>query len=130
VARPTDVVKRGIERLGPQLSSRSTQAKEVEGRQEIAQSLPSRGDVSSAKCLANAMTRSERTDGPGGVNTFGLSSTSPRALQFDKGFLSPYFVTPDAKAILEDATAHRQRQVSRSTTGSRVRKVMQTASRC
>ena len=84
------------------------QAKEVEGRQEIAQvAAISAADASIGEVLADAIDKVGK-DGTVTVeesNTFGLELEFTEGMQFDKGFLSPYFVTDPERqeAILEDA---------------------------
>jgi len=72
------------------------QAREVEGRQEIAQvAAISAADVSIGEVLADAIDKVGK-DGTVTVeesNTFGLELEFTEGMQFDKGFLSPYFVT-------------------------------------
>ena len=107
-ANPT-ALKRGIEKaVAAAVQSIQHQAKEVEGRQEIAQvAAISAADVSIGEVLADAIDKVGK-DGTVTVeesNTFGLELEFTEGMQFDKGFLSPYFVTDPERqeAILEDA---------------------------
>ena len=102
-------LKRGIEKaVAAAVQSIQHQAKEVEGRQEIAQvAAISAADVSIGEVLADAIDKVGK-DGTVTVeesNTFGLELEFTEGMQFDKGFLSPYFVTDPERqeAILEDA---------------------------
>ncbi len=102
-------LKRGIEKaVAAAVQSIQHQAKEVEGRQEIAQvAAISAADVSIGEVLADAIDKVGK-DGTVTVeesNTFGLELELTEGMQFDKGFLSPYFVTDPERqeAILEDA---------------------------
>ena len=89
-------------------SRSSSQAKEIEGRQEIAQvAAISAADASIGEVLADAIDKVGK-DGTVTVeesNTFGLELEFTEGMQFDKGFLSPYFVTDPERqeAVLEDA---------------------------
>ena len=102
-------LKRGIEKaVAAAVQSIQHQAKEVDGRQEIAQvAAISAADVSIGEVLADAIDKVGK-DGTVTVeesNTFGLELEFTEGMQFDKGFLSPYFVTDPERqeAILEDA---------------------------
>ena len=102
-------LKRGIEKaVAAAVASIQHQAKEVEGRQEIAQvAAISAADVSIGEVLADAIDKVGK-DGTVTVeesNTFGLELEFTEGMQFDKGFLSPYFVTDPERqeATLEDA---------------------------
>src|ERR1035441_8057269 len=102
-------LKRGIEKaVAAAVQSIQHQAREVEGRQEIAQvAAISAADVSIGEVLADAIDKVGK-DGTVTVeesNTFGLELEFTEGMQFDKGFLSPYFVTDPERqeAILEDA---------------------------
>jgi chaperonin GroEL len=92
-------LKRGIEKaVAAVVGSIKDQAKEIEGRHEIAQ-------VASISA-ADAIDRVGK-DGTVTVeesNTFGLELEFTEGMQFDKGFLSPYFVSDPERqeAILED----------------------------
>jgi chaperonin GroEL len=102
-------LKRGIEKaVAAAVASIEHQAKEVGGRQEIAQVASiSAADASIGEVLANAIDKVGK-DGTVTVeesNTFGLELEFTEGMQFDKGFLSPYFVTDPERqeAVLEDA---------------------------
>ncbi|MGD0441335.1 MAG: chaperonin GroEL [Acidimicrobiales bacterium] len=102
-------LKRGIEKaVAAAVASIQHQAKDIEGRQEIAQvAAISAADVSIGEVLADAIDKVGK-DGTVTVeesNTFGLELEFTEGMQFDKGFLSPYFVTDPERqeATLEDA---------------------------
>jgi len=102
-------LKRGIEKaVVAAVASIGSQAKEIEGRQEIAQvAAISAADASIGEVLAEAIDKVGK-DGTVTVeesNTFGLELEFTEGMQFDKGFLSPYFVTDPERqeAVLEDA---------------------------
>jgi chaperonin GroEL len=90
------------------VQSIESQAREVEGRQEIAQvAAISAADASIGEVLAEAIDKVGK-DGTVTVeesNTFGLELEFTEGMQFDKGFLSPYFVTDPERqeGVLEDA---------------------------
>jgi chaperonin GroEL len=101
-------LKRGIEKaVAAAVESIHAQAKDVEGRHEIAQvAAISAADASIGEVLADAIDKVGK-DGTVTVeesNTFGLELEFTEGMQFDKGFLSPYFVTDPERqeAILED----------------------------
>jgi chaperonin GroEL len=101
-------LKKGIEKaVAAAVASIGAQAKEVDGRQEIAQvAAISAADASIGEVLAEAIDKVGK-DGTVTVeesNTFGLELEFTEGMQFDKGFLSPYFVTDAERqeAILED----------------------------
>jgi chaperonin GroEL len=102
-------LKRGIEKaVAAAVASIGKQSREVEGRQEIAQvAAISAADASIGEVLAEAIDKVGK-DGTVTVeesNTFGLELDFTEGMQFDKGFLSPYFVTDPERqeAVLEDA---------------------------
>ncbi|MGO9581250.1 MAG: chaperonin GroEL [Acidimicrobiales bacterium] len=102
-------LKRGIEKaVAAAVASIESQAREVEGRQEIAQvAAISAADASIGEVLAEAIDKVGK-DGTVTVeesNTFGLELEFTEGMQFDKGFLSPYFVTDPERqeGVLEDA---------------------------
>jgi chaperonin GroEL len=101
-------LKRGIEKaVAAAVESIASQAKEIGGRQEIAQVASiSAGDTSIGDVLADAIDRVGK-DGTVTVeesNTFGLELDFTEGMQFDKGYLSPYFVSDPERqeAVLED----------------------------
>ena len=101
-------LKRGIEKaVAAAVKSIHSQAKEIEGRREIAQvAAISAADASIGEVLADAIDKVGK-DGTVTVeesNTFGLELEFTEGMQFDKGFLSPYFVTDPERqeAVLED----------------------------
>src|ERR671931_236549 len=84
------------------------QAKDVETRDEIAHTATvSAGDPEIGEVIAKAMD----TVGKEGViqveesNTFGIELETVEGMRFDKGFISPYFVTDPERmeAVLEDS---------------------------
>jgi chaperonin GroEL len=101
-------LKRGIEAaVRAAVTSLAEQSREVEGRNEIAQVASiSAADTNIGDVLANAIDKVGK-DGTVTVeesNTFGLELEFTEGMQFDKGYLSPYFVTDAERqeAILED----------------------------
>src|SRR5271165_2774173 len=101
-------LKRGIEKaVAAAVASIHSQAQEIEGRREIAQvAAISAADTSIGEVLADAIDKVGK-DGTVTVeesNTFGLELEFTEGMQFDKGFLSPYFVTDPERqeAVLED----------------------------
>jgi chaperonin GroEL len=102
-------LKKGIEKaIAAAVESIRSQAREVEGRQEIAQvAANSAADSSIGEVLADAIDKVGK-DGTVTVeesNTFGLELEFTEGMQFDKGYLSPYFVTDQDRqeAVLDDA---------------------------
>jgi chaperonin GroEL len=102
------LLKRGIEKaVAAAVESIHGQAKEIGGRQEIAQVASiSAADTSIGEVLADAIDRVGK-DGTVTVeesNTFGLELDFTEGMQFDKGYLSPYFVSDPERqeAVLED----------------------------
>src|ERR1700728_4611674 len=89
------------------VASIKDQAKEIDDRSEIAQvAAISAADASIGEVLADAIDKVGK-DGVVTVeesNTFGLELEFTEGMQFDKGFLSPYFVTDAERqeAILQD----------------------------
>ena len=107
-ANPT-VVRRGLEKAAAAaIEHFKSAAKPVDKPEEIAQvgAISANNDRSIGDLLAEAMQKVGRDgvitveEGKGNVTTLKLAE----GMQFDKGFISPYFVTDPAemKAILED----------------------------
>src|SRR5580693_641290 len=101
-------LKRGIEKaVEAAVGAIKKQAKEIDSRHEIAQVASiSAADASIGEVLADAIDKVGK-DGTVTVeesNTFGLELEFTEGMQFDKGYLSPYFVTDPERqeAILED----------------------------
>jgi chaperonin GroEL len=101
-------LKRGIERgVVVVVESIREQAKEVESRDEIAQVASiSAADPAIGEVLAEALDKVGK-DGVVTVeesNTFGMELEFVEGMQFDKGYISPYFVTDPERmeAVLED----------------------------
>jgi chaperonin GroEL len=101
-------LKKGIEKaVAAAVASIAEQSREIGGRHEIAQVASiSAADTSIGDVLADAIDRVGK-DGTVTVeesNTFGLELEFTEGMQFDKGFLSPYFVSDPERqeAVLED----------------------------
>ncbi|MEJ5912929.1 chaperonin GroEL [Pseudokineococcus sp. 1T1Z-3] len=102
-------LKRGIEQAVEAVSSQLLDsATEVETREQIAATAGiSAGDPAIGELIAEAMDKV----GKEGVitveesNTFGLELELTEGMRFDKGYISPYFVTDSERmeAVLEDA---------------------------
>ena len=102
-------LKKGIDKAvaGRRRGHRSDQAKEVDDRSEIAQVASiSAADAAIGEVIADAIDKVGK-DGVVTVeesNTFGMELEFTEGMQFDKGYLSPYFVTDPERqeAVLED----------------------------
>jgi chaperonin GroEL len=101
-------LKRGIEAaVAAAVESIHGQSREIDGRKEIAQvAAISAADTSIGEVLAEAIDKVGK-DGTVTVeesNTFGLELEFTEGMQFDKGYLSPYFVTDAERqeVVLED----------------------------
>src|SRR5271155_3808157 len=102
------LLKRGIEKgVEAAVASIKKQAREIEGRHEIAQiAAISAADTAIGEILADAIDRVGK-DGTVTVeesNTFGLELEFTEGMQFDKGYLAPYFVSDQERqeAVLDD----------------------------
>jgi chaperonin GroEL len=101
-------VKRGIETaVGAAVDSIASISKEIDEKAEIAQvAAISAADPQIGEVIADAIDKVGK-DGVVTVeesNTFGLDLEFTEGMQFDKGYLSPYFVTDPERqeAVLED----------------------------
>ena len=102
-------LKRGIEKaVEVVVESIKKQAQEVSDKNQIAQvATISAADSSIGEVIADAIDKVGK-DGTVTVeesNTFGIELELTEGMQFDKGYLSPYFVTDPERqeAVLEDA---------------------------
>ena len=102
-------LKRGIEKaVKTAVESIAAQSQPVEGKSQIAQvATISAADESIGEVIAEAIDKVGK-DGTVTVeesNTFGIELELTEGMQFDKGYLSPYFVTDAERqeAVLEDA---------------------------
>ncbi len=109
-ANPMDL-KRGIDKaVAGIVGNLREQSREIEGRQEIAQvaSISANNDAAIGELIADAFEKV----GKDGVITVeearGTETTLDvvEGMQFDRGYLSPYFVTnaDDMETVLEDAS--------------------------
>jgi chaperonin GroEL len=101
-------LKKGIElAVAAAVESIKKEAKEIDGKEQIAQvAANSAADKNIGDVLADAIDKVGK-DGVVTVeesNTFGLELEFTEGMQFDKGYLSPYFVTDQERqeAVLED----------------------------
>jgi chaperonin GroEL len=101
-------LKRGIEKaVALVVDAIRDQAKDVETREEIAQVASiSAADPAIGEVLADALDKVGK-DGVVTVeesNTFGMELDFVEGMQFDKGYISPYFVTDQERmeSVLED----------------------------
>src|SRR6476619_2388920 len=102
-------LKRGMEKAVAAVTEAiKSQAKEVDDKAEIAQVASiSAADPAIGDVIANAIDKVGK-DGVVTVeesNTFGMELEFTEGMQFDKGYLSPYFVTDPERqeAVLDDA---------------------------
>ncbi len=102
-------LKRGIEKaVAAAVASIHEQSQSVDDKKQIAQvATISAADVSVGEVIADAIDKVGK-DGTVTVeesNTFGIELQLTEGMQFDKGYLSPYFVTDAERqeAVLEDA---------------------------
>ena len=102
-------VKRGIEKaVDKAVESIKSFAREVEGREQISQvaSISANNDPEIGETIAEAMDKVGK-DGVITVeesNTFGLELELVEGMRFDKGYISPYFITDAERmeGVLED----------------------------
>jgi chaperonin GroEL len=101
-------LKRGIEKaVAAGVEAIKNQAKDVEAREEIAQvAAISAADPQIGEVLADALDKVGK-DGVVTVeesNTFGMELEFVEGMQFDKGYISPYFVTDQERmeAVLDE----------------------------
>jgi len=102
-------LKRGIEKaVKAAVESIAEQSQEVAGKKQIAQvATISAADAAIGEVIADAIDKVGK-DGTVTVeesNTFGIELELTEGMQFDKGYLSPYFVTDVERqeSVLEDA---------------------------
>ncbi|HRW37759.1 MAG TPA: chaperonin GroEL, partial [Aquihabitans sp.] len=102
-------LKRGIDKaVAAAVASIAEQAKEIDDRSEIAQvaTISANNDKAIGEVLADAIDKVGK-DGVVTVeesNTFGIELAFTEGMQFDKGYLSPYFVSDPERqeAVLDD----------------------------
>jgi chaperonin GroEL len=102
-------LKRGIEKAVENVVENiKTQSRDVEGREQISQvaSISANNDPEIGETIAEAMDKVGK-DGVITVeesNTFGLELELVEGMRFDKGYISPYFVTDAERmeVVLED----------------------------
>ena len=102
-------LKRGIEKaVEKAVETIKSVSREVEGRDQIAQvaSISANNDPEIGEAIAEAMDKVGK-DGVITVeesNTFGIELELVEGMRFDKGYISPYFVTDTERmeAVLED----------------------------
>jgi chaperonin GroEL len=106
-ASPTGL-KKGIDKaVAAAVASIKDQAKEIDDKSEIAQVASiSAADTTIGEILADAIDKVGK-DGVVTIeesNTFGMELEFTEGMQFDKGYLSPYFVSDPERqeAVLED----------------------------
>jgi chaperonin GroEL len=107
-ASPTSL-KRGVEKaVSAAVEAIADQSREIDDKSEIAQvAAISAADPAIGEVLADAIDKVGK-DGVVTVeesNTFGMELEFTEGMQFDKGYLAPYFVTDQDRqeAVLEDA---------------------------
>src|SRR5207253_6784556 len=101
-------LKRGIDKaVASSVANIKEQAKEVDDKSEIAQVASiSAGDPAIGDVIADAIDKVGK-DGVVTVeesNTFGMELEFTEGMQFDKGYISPYFVSDPERqeAVLDD----------------------------